>query len=697
MLQSKWKKQELELLYQLKNKEGKTFKEIGKQIKRSTASVSKKYLRTDWVEFMKDPDSYLNGNESTPWTKTEVAQLYAYLKANKDYTFISKQLNRSRMAVETKSQKTDWDAWEAMFENPSELDEEGEMDEEDKEHFINQLEQALIVLCRHDHKRLNEITEVDFVRKTSLSEEQMLISFDELKDRVSKQLNLMGFGNPDVLELSEGTYIIVGDSHGKQTPTKMFKLLKAVNKELNATNIIHIGHILDDDNDISYNWGEIDNLIVLTKKEELQIVQEKRKNYEKTYNFNFEIARDVLVLGNDLVVMNQDLISDYVKTSIRQIDQEMVDNKVVVNCHRQEFVSKCSDEGVAYIASPGCLCKQHVIKTIRQIDFTDRRQVKVAYHDGFQKYRRMEHMMKLWKLGMLVVHVDGEGNHTIIPCPIQQLSKKLGFATSYFDKIITDKGVRNPSKKIFIHGDMHSPKHDPNILDIEEQICKDYNPDVLVNIGDSHDFRSLNHHEMDKGKFIDSDLLEESAKVYHVVKRMTNWANEKHMIFGNHERFARDFIGKYPQFKNYLDFNFICDIENLGYKLTDLKEVLKIGPSKFIHGDLIMFGQSGNKLEKASRTFGENVFIGHIHQPGIRFGCYSVGFAGALDQGYNEPTASSWMHGFGLSNHYMGMAFSTSIPIMDYNCEIKNKNYEPKNPENWDIKKFSARIVYETE
>jgi len=176
---------------------------------------------------------------------------------------------------------------------------------------------------------------------------------------------------------------------------------------------------------------------------------------------------------------------------------------------------------------------------------------------------------------------------------------------------------------------------------------------------------------------------------------MASWAPELHAIIGNHERFVEDFVKKFPQLATILDFEFICDLKNSGYEVTSLKDVLEIGDAKFIHGDIIFFNQTGNKLEKASRTLGHNTFIGHIHYPAIRFGCYAVGFAGLMDQGYNEPEASAWIHGLGLCNQYKGMSWPSTVAIFNNKLVINDKTYEPVDPDSWNLEGFKARIVYD--
>lgn len=623
--------------------------------------------------------------QNITWNLENTLKLYNLRKENnKSFNEIAKVLNKSRSSCEKKFKRTNWSN---LLNNPTPNDKEIDIEE-----YKDNLSNALIELCRHDHERLCTITQDEFLRKININEKDLLVSYDEIKNITLSKLRDIGLENSELINLNEGTYIIVGDSHGKHTKTKMFEMLENLNKHIKATKIIHIGHLLDDDNDISYNWGKFNNLIILSKIEELQEIQKQRNKF----NFSYEIIRGGISIGNSLVVMNQDIISDYVTTPIRSLDSEIFDQQVIVNCHRQEIASKCHAlNKPQYFASPGSICEKHIIKTIRQIDFSGSKSVKLAFYGGFSKYRKMQHMYGYWNQGLIVVNVDKDGNHTIIPCQINKVKDE--YATSYFNKVITNSGVKNPDCKIFVHGDTHSPFHDSEILDIQEQICKDYKANHLVNLGDAHDFKSLNHHSMEKGKVIKSDFLYESAQTYHILKRMRTWADNCHIIIGNHERFGKDFVSKFPQLSSCINFEFMCDIYGLGYNVTKLKNVLNIGSAKFIHGDMEMFGQNGTLSEKVSRTIGHNTFIGHVHYPSIRFGSFTVGLAGKMDQGYNEPEASSWVHGFGLCNQYKGISFMTTIAIFNNKCFIGNKTYCPNNTKVWSIERYKAKITYETE
>ena len=689
----KWDANKLLKLHQLRVNDHKTWVEIGKTLNTTSASAANRYRRVGWDEFLKDPEQYLeNSNVGVKkWSDEEMIQLDAYLQSDKSYDFIAEKLGRTIVSTERQAQQTDWKAWRSIRYTSrfDEVQEDLAADEEEKKGvLVEQYVNALLSVCRNEFERIKKIKEEEFLRRVNLSKACLLITFAELKQYASDKLVASGLGNPQNIVLGPGRYMIVGDSHGKHTKKDMFALLRRVNNTLKPNKIIHVGHILDDDNDISYDWGDFHNLIIIAKAEELKIIQDQRNKF----NFSYDIVQENVNIES-LFVFNQDMISDYVRTPIRTLDSEIFDDKVIINCHRQEFFTRCTHEGSSYLASPGCLCEQHIIKTIKQIDFEDGHIIKQAFHEGFIKYRKMKHTNRYWEQGLLIVDVDKDNNYTIVPCPIKKTVK--GFTTSYFDKMIASKGVFKPDKKIFVNGDMHCDQHDINILDIQEQICKDYQPDVQVNVGDTFNYDSLNHHVMDRGGVIlDKKILDEAAQTHYVLKRVAKWAKESHLIVGNHERFARDFVEKFPQFGKYLDFKFLCDLDELGYKLTDLKSVLKIGSAKFIHGEIRMYGQVGDKLEKASRTFGDDVFIGHIHRPAIRFGCYSVGLSGKLDQSYNEPDASNWMHGFGLCNQFKGKSWSTTLAIVKNRCVLGGKTYYPIDPDSWKLPSYNVKIHY---
>ncbi|MFW5890841.1 MAG: metallophosphoesterase [bacterium] len=549
---------------------------------------------------------------------------------------------------------------------------------------------ALIQIGRHDIRRIKSISEDFFSNTTNAHDLLNQLDFNELKKQALDELMKMGYRRPNKKEMKPGNYLIVGDSHGSHTNNSLFELLHYINEELDIENIIHVGHLLDDDNYFNSNWIQFDNLIILSKIEELQIIEEQLDDRDESDLF--EIIREEITIG-DYKVFNQDMIRDYVKTFIGNLDPEIFPGKNIVNSHRHEMDIRCSYMDRSVIMSPGCLCNRHIIKTIKQIDFTTgNHSVKVAYHDGFVKYRRMAHMNKYWQHGAIMVHYDGE-NTSVVPMRIKKIDNE--YVTSYFDKIITNNGVEQPDKKIFVNGDVHVDYHDDDVLYIQEQICKDYEPDIFVTLGDTYNCSSLNHHRLDRKEVIkDADILKEMSDLNYILERMGKWAKEKYIFFGNHERFLTDFTDKFPQLENLLDYSFLANVEDLGYELIDHKEVLEIGSMKFIHGDMVMYGGKGKRMERASRVFKECI-MGHIHYPSSRFNCYTVGLSGIMDHDYNEPNASNWTHSFILCNQFKGVNFVTPVIISDHRVLINNREYWSFGSNFSDYDNVKVKLVYE--
>ena len=178
MASSQWTKEDLLKLYKAKYEDGKTSPEIAKLfINKSVNAIEKKLYRVDWDEFLKNPDTSIAPRK---WTQAEMLQLDAYLQSGKSYSFISEKLNRGYESIESKSQKTDWEAWRTIV-----FDQNNDIKCEDTDNknieLQNKLIEALTVLCRHDYNRLKEITEEEFLRKINAEDIIIPCSFDELK------------------------------------------------------------------------------------------------------------------------------------------------------------------------------------------------------------------------------------------------------------------------------------------------------------------------------------------------------------------------------------------------------------------------------------------------------------------------------------------------------------------------------------
>jgi predicted phosphodiesterase len=721
---------------------GLSYGEIGEKLGRSSESVRKK-VRS--LKNMGEQKSKVEVANSDKWTKEEISKLAVYLKSGFTYKYISGKINRSYSAVKNKAQSL---TKEEINGYVSKSTKSGVTEAE----LVEKFAESLMALSRNDIESVKEMTKEYFYEYLQIQESDLPVPFAYIKKHTISRLVHDGYQYPLEKSFGEGRYIVVGDSHGKHTDKGVVAVIKNLNTYLYAKKVIHVGHMTDDDNHINTELISIPNLVTLAKIEEVKLINEAlskidtrkkadeickpksinadSKEYEKvrgaikalknndykkcdeykqaseyikniddvdieklsSTQFSLDVVREKISLGN-CSVFNQNMIGDYTIQPLNGIDESLVSQMSIVNLHRHELFTRCTYAPLSYIASPGCLCNNHVVRTVKQQDFLDHRIVKLAYHEGFQAYRRKRHMSEYWEKGAIVVEVNSDGSHSIHPIRIKMLPNGK-YATAYFDKIITEDGICEPDEKIFITADAHSSMHDPNTLATQEKVVLDFTPSTLVNLGDLYNNESLNHHKLDRGECVKTSVLSEGASAHFVAKKMRSWAKKAFIIKGNHERFSDDFINKNIQFSQLLSYEFLCGLKELDYETVDLKKHLNINGAKFIHGDTYFYSQKGSKLEKASRTYGKDIFVGHIHKTAIRFGAYAVGLSGLMNQEYNEVEASAWNHGFGLCLQKDGVNFCTSLILQEGLITINGKKYLPTLAKEWEVPSFECRINY---
>ena len=71
-----------------------------------------------------------------------------------------------------------------------------------------------------------------------------------------------------------------------------------------------------------------------------------------------------------------------------------------------------------------------------------------------------------------------------------------------------------------------------------------------------------------------------------------------------------------------------------------------------------------------------------------------VGLSGELDQDYNEPEASSWMHGFGHVNVFEGVSFVSLINIREHKTWIGGQYYVAKDAAGWATPKYEVSLNF---
>ena len=642
------------------------------------------------------------------WADADLMALYAMRSNKKDWMEIGAALDRTSISCERKWQTTNWTTYltsHAVAPNQTSDDALPLVEKRIAAHILD--------LARCNPDRLSEMTKA-FVLSKIEDAGVKDFDFDRVMGVARQELEAMGSLRQAGKKFGEGTYIVVSDSHGKHTRRAMFQMLAVLKDQVKADKIVHIGHILDDDNDISCCWNELDDVVVVSKNTELRhlcklgdptpepvendsvkdLVVPNTESKAAVDPFRHEVLRNHIYLGK-LMVGNQEIIQDYSLTPLASLPRLFFEQSSILNLHRQELETRTTCHEDTQIYSPGCLCEPHIVKTIKQIDFTTDKTVKLAYHSGFSKYQKMEHFVRSWEKGLCVVHVDKDGNFDVVQTRIHRTSK--GWTCSYFDKIITESGVLDAKHRIFISGDTHVDLHDQEVLDLQEQFCQAYLPNTSVDVGDMLNNKGFNHHIMSRQGHmgIDHRVIDEIAHCRWILERRSKWAEKQTLLFGNHERFNRDFNERAPQFKEIFNLQFMLNLQSMGIELVEEKQLRRMGSLQFAHGDIKMFGaRGGSKLDKIFNTFGPNTVIGHGHSPTVRMGCYMVGFSGVFDQEYNETEASKWMQGFGYCNIFEDVPFITLVHIRNKRFAINGKIFTPVNPDNWSLPPYKAQIAF---
>lgn len=547
-----------------------------------------------------------------------------------------------------------------------------------------QLIKLLLKLSRYDINRLQMISRQEFGKKTNTLNsifKQGRCSFKQIKNEAFTQLVKTGAKNPHNISLQNGRYLVVSDSHGKHTSRGMFRLLNNLNNHLHFDAVIHVGHILDDDNDISYLWKDFSNFIVVARQEQIRQVQNRKKDY------HYDVINGYVDIFENRVC-NQQVVKDYSKTGLNVIDTYIYPFNCVFNGHKHELMSFGNLHQSIQYYTPGCVCDPHITTTVKQIDFRDGRQIKQSYPSTFQIYRSRRHLLNYWQQGVIIIQAFN-GNVSINPIRIKNINNQ--YTTSYCDKIYTQYEVKHPDKKIFFNSDIHVDNHDQICLNLQQQFVKNYQPDVYINLGDTLNNKSLNHHEMQNEYVIQNDFMNQYNSFCSLVKRTSKWAEQKHIIFGNHERFMTDFTNKFPQLKTLFEKLYKQPLDQFNFIQHELKSMFAINGVKFLHGDLRIYGNSGSCLQKFSKTFGKDTIAGHLHVNEIKRGSYIVGLTGKYNQQYNDVNGSRWQQGFGFTNCYNGFSFTQLVSInKNGTFLLNNKLYVGQNKTNNEAK---VRVV----
>jgi len=566
------------------------------------------------------------------------------------------------------------------------ISEDDEWDEEYE--YLEALGKRLAASAQMNLKIAAAYTEERFAAKIGF-EPLASVDFSKVKASALEFITkTMGLNYVRELRMPPGNYIVMGDSHGIYAERGMVECIRHMAEAFDAQ-ILHVGHVIDRSKNMPGEVLALPRLTVIPMADELPYLCKYHRDHP-----TFAIVREHIEIGN-AKIRNQNYRGDYTISSSRSIRLED-DEKyevIVLSRHLHEMHSVCRNGKKTVMITPGCTCERHASKKPRKRIPKDEKEFLALAVDSTYTGRRQGETNQYWENGIVVLHVRPDGSCTPVMCRAKKVDGE--FAIAYPGSIFTEEGERSPDETGIVVGDVHVASHDAEAIDIVDQVVSELDVDFLVNVGDHMDMRSLNHHMMDRDEPTGVDVASECGKANHMLAEMGRWAPEKHIIIGNHGRFIEDFTKKMPQLSELLSFHVLSGAKSEGYRIVEEKGVLTRGPAKFCHGEMKMFGASGDRHSKMRNTMRADTMYGHAHSPSMRRGCYSIGMLGLLDQDYNEPEASSWMHGFGVVSMYGGECFMVSVPIADHQLSLGGAIYRPREDlSRWELPEFEAKIIY---
>ena len=471
------------------------------------------------------------------------------------------------------------------------------------------------------------------------------VAFKDLEQKAAERLEEQGYYNATQATFPrEGTYLVIGDTFGTHTPEGVFQLLQQVIREEKVSNIICMGHNLDDENLISNLIGKLGAPVTLiAMRDELQYLHAQR-------DYGYNIVQHSVVIG-DILLRNQEHITPYVKTYIGNLDPMMFNGRMIVNCTRQELAIRPTphyEDTKNFIASPGCLSDPHVVTTINRLIFANgmRAMLRPTNTASYHKHRKNETDKLIWERGFILLKNGKVYQRRIF-------NDGSEYRTIVNGGIMNNSGEHIPCELTLVLSDLHAP------YALQGTLVSIIQAHPLVNRiifnGDVLDMRSFNPHNPEEATRVDlQDELEELSTTLERMVGDSEWRPwhsgglppQIEFLMGNHEDFMLRFVNKYPQFAKCFK-KLIWDVlTKYGTITGDEQDWATIGNTIVTHGSADIFGLNGNNMEKAARTFQRQTIIGHTHSPAIRFGSYRTGCLCKLAQGYNNSKTSNWEVGY---------------------------------------------------
>lgn len=245
-------------------------------------------------------------------------------------------------------------------------------------------------------------------------------------------------------------------------------------------------------------------------------------------------------------------------------------------------------------------------------------------------------------------------------------------------------------KKCVVLPDIHVPFHDEKAINPVLKFIKDFNPDVLVQVGDFYDFYDVSKFDKDpERQYRLQDEIDEGKKLWKKIRKNAPKA-KLYMLEGNHEHRLPKYLTRNPELHSLrsLKLENILELKDLDVKIIEAKDTFYLNKNIIVtHGGK----DDGSKLRsKAGYSANANLLhhnisglSGHSHRLGASFktdisgrkAWYEVGCLCRLDPDYLKNP--DWQQGFAVVHYGKNFFHVQLIPITEsYTFYYGGKKYK---------------------
>lgn len=240
----------------------------------------------------------------------------------------------------------------------------------------------------------------------------------------------------------------------------------------------------------------------------------------------------------------------------------------------------------------------------------------------------------------------------------------------------------NKAKKVMVLPDIHFP--DNINLKAIEKFMIDYQPDVLIYLGDVLDLRYLSKFDKDNRLILGNKLRKEYNTIMVLMDKhiKLSKADEVYFIEGNHEFRVRKFLESYPAGVGFIEVPIAMKLEERGIKWVELNDWVRLGKLFFTHGVYYNVYHARKHVD----TYQRNMIYGHTHAIQVHSGYHpfdktlphvakSIGCLCTLNPAYMKNRPNQWINAFYICEIEMSGIFSDNIiTLVDGSFRIPGMN-----------------------